>query len=351
MKCHPLRAAIFVVCAARFAAADVVTLKDGRVLEGQVLEDDGKTLKIKMKKGTMTLEHKDVASVVEKPTPEEEYKERLAKLDPNNAVSQFDLGRWAGGRDLPDQAVQHLIAAWKIDPKLEGIPAELTKQDYHLVDGHWRDPDTYYPSIGYIKFENRWCSPAEHAYRMGLREVATLAAARDAAKSALGGGSGKVKKIETRASAERTNIERIEKLIVKATADQAAVLERVAAAEGKVKAASDKLVAVQEKEKPKEGDPPKDASPAMKDAEKKLIAARTAAEKESKALTAVKKTSTDLAVEKSAAQVRLKAIETEKSAAETEIVDLEAEIKRAQAAVDEATAAAESLKAAWEKAK
>ena len=351
MTCHPVRAAIFVLCAARLAVADIVTLKDGRILEGQVLEDDGKTLKIKLKKGNMTLDHKDVASVVEKPTPEEEYKERLAKLDPNNAAAQLELGRWAGGRDLPDQAVQHLIAAYKIDPKLDGIAIELTKQDYHLLDGHWAGPDAYYPSIGYIKFEGRWCSPAEHAYRVGLKEVATRAASRDAAKSALGGGAGKVKKIETRAAAERTNIERLAKLIAKAETDQVAVLARVKSAEGKVKTASDKVVAMQEKEKPKEGDPPKNTSPALQDAENKLIAARAAAEKESKALTAVKKVSTDLTVEKTAAQGRLTEIEKEKAAAEKEIVDLEAETKRAQVEVDDATATAEALKAAWEKSK
>jgi hypothetical protein len=351
MKRHPLSAAVLFLCAASFAAADVVTLKDGRVLEGKVLEDDGKVLKIKLKKGNMTLDHKDIASIVQKPTAEEEYKARMAKLDVNSGPAQLEIGKWASSRELPDEAVHHLIAAYKIDPRLEGIAEEMAKLDYHLLDGNWCDADTYYPSIGYIKFEGHWCSPAEHAYRLALKEVTVKANARDAAKSALAGSGSKIRKIELRMAAEQATIDKITKAIAKADTDQAAALERFNAAEAKVKAASDKLVALQEKEKPKEGDPPKDPSMALKTAEKNVATARAAAEKESKALTAAKKTFSEQSAEKSVAEGRLKDIAKEKSDAEAEQAALDGGIKQAQAEVDEATATAEGLKAKWEKSK
>jgi len=351
MNLHPFHAALVLLCASTFASADVVTLKDGRVLEGKILEDDGKTVKIKLKKGTMTLDHKDVDSIVKKATPEEEYQERLAKLDTKSASAQMELGLWAGEKELEEQAILHLIAAYGIDPEIARISDELTKRDYHLMGDKWCGPDTYYPSIGWIKFEGRWCSPAEHAYRLALKEVSALSVAREAAKTAQAGGAGKIKKIETRAAAERAAIDKIARLIVKAEADVAAAQTRFSAAEAKVLAASEKLTALIEREKPKEGDSRKEDSPAVKAAEKNLAAARVVAEKEAKALSAAKQIVTDQTTEKKAAEARLADIEKEKDAAEKESYSLESDVKAAQEKVDAATKRAEELKAAWEKAK
>ena len=76
--------------------ADVITLKDGRILEGEILQDDDKVLKIKVKNGALTIDRKDVVSIEKKSAPAQEYKERLAKLDTKNAAAQVELGVWAG---------------------------------------------------------------------------------------------------------------------------------------------------------------------------------------------------------------------------------------------------------------
>ena len=351
MTRHPFQLTLVLLCASTFAAADIVTMKDGRVVEGKILEDNGTAIKIKLKKGTMSFDHKDIASIEKKATPEEEYKERFAKLDPKSAAGHFELGKWAGGRELEEEAIFHCLAAYRIDPKLDGVAAELTKRDYHLVDGSWLTPDAYYPSIGWLKFEGKWCSPAEHEYRVAVKEVATAAAARDAAKSAVAAVAGKVKKIEARIATESAAMDKIAKLMTKSEADQAATLTRFNAAEAKVKAASDKLTAISQKEAPKEGDPPKAPSPAMQAAEKNLAAARAAAEKESKSHTAAKQVFNEQSVQKREVQVRIAEIEKEKAEAEKEIATLEVGVKSAQVEVNEAAARAEVLKAAWEKSK
>jgi hypothetical protein len=344
---HPFGIALLLAAAAT-ASADVVTMKDGRVLEGNVLEDDGKVIKLKMKKGAMTLDHKDIESIVEKPTPEEEYAERVKKLDAGSAAAQLELGRWAGGKELSEEALRHLLEAYRLDPALEGVAAELEKLDYHLVDGVWAPPDVYYPTIGYIKFDGRWCSPAEHAYRMAQKDALAKQKARDDAKEALEAGQGQLKKIEAKAKAEQGTIDKLSAQILKSEAGEAAALKKQREAEDKVKALGEKVAALALKEKPKEGEEAKEPSQALKSAEKALAAARAGMEKEVKAVEAARKAVTDQKAERTAAEKRLAALEKEKGAAESGIGDLEEGVRKAQTALEEANASAAKLKEAWE---
>jgi hypothetical protein len=346
-----LQAAAALLAATLLARADVVTLKDGRVLEGEVLEDDGTSLKIKLRKGTMTLSRDEVVSVEKKPTPEQQYRERAAKLDAKSAPAQLDLGRWAASKELVEEAVRHLKAAWEIDPKLTEAIIEMEKLDWHLVEGKWLDADAYYPTIGWVKFEGKWISPEEHAYRLALRDVLAKTSARDDAKAAVAAAAAGSKKLDARIAAEKAAIEKAEKAIAKAQTDEAAAQEKFKAAEAKVKAASDKLVAIQTKERPKEGEPPKPPSAAEQDAEKKLSAAQAAASKESKALSAAKQAVADQNAAKRAAEQRAAELEKERDAGVQALAKLEEDVERAQREIEDANARAAELKAEWEKSK
>ncbi len=148
------------------AFADLITMKDGRVIEGDVVSDDGKVVKVKMRMGTLTLEKDQIASIEEKLTPEQEYEERLKKLDAASAKENFELGEWAESVRLEKLAVKHYIAAAKIDPEFKAAVEELASRDWHLVDGEWQDADTYYPSRGWVRFEGRWTHPLEYSWRL-----------------------------------------------------------------------------------------------------------------------------------------------------------------------------------------
>ncbi|KAF0245753.1 MAG: hypothetical protein FD180_1360 [Planctomycetota bacterium] len=155
-----------VVLAAGTARADLITLKDGRVIEGDVISDDGKVVKVKLRMGALTIEKDKIVSIEEKLTPEQEYAERLKKLDENDAKSQFELAEWAESVKLEKEAIRHFIAAATLDPEFKAASEELASRDWHLVSGEWQDPDTYYPGRGWVRFEGRWTHPLEYSWRL-----------------------------------------------------------------------------------------------------------------------------------------------------------------------------------------
>lgn len=223
--------------------ADVVTLKDGRVLEGEVTQDDGKIVKIKLKKGSFTFKREEVASVEEKATPEEEYKARLAKLDGKSATAHLELAQWTAGRDLPDEALYHFLEAAKLDPALKAASEALVQRDYHLVDGVWQDPDTYYPAQGYLKLDGRWYSPQEHPWRLALKEVDRCKAAREETRKAALVARAKSSRLQASREAEEANIARFQKEITKAENDIEAGNARVAEEQAKVDEAQKEVTA------------------------------------------------------------------------------------------------------------
>jgi hypothetical protein len=155
-----------VVLAAGIARADIVTLKDGRVIEGDVVSDDGKVVKVKIRMGAITLEKDKIASIEEKLTPEQEYEQRVAKVAEDDAKAQFELAQWAESVKLEKEAVRHYIAAATLDPALTAAAEELASRDWHLVAGEWQDADTYYPGRGWVRFEGRWAHPLEYSWRL-----------------------------------------------------------------------------------------------------------------------------------------------------------------------------------------
>ena len=150
-------------------SADIITLKNGRVIEGDVIKDDGTTVKVKLKYGALTLERSEIASIEEKPTPEQEYETRVAALDATDAKAQLELAEWAASKKLEDEAVKHFIEAWKLDPDLARAKAGLEERDWHLSGGEWQDRDTYYKGLGWVRYEGRWIHPLEYSWRLSMQ--------------------------------------------------------------------------------------------------------------------------------------------------------------------------------------
>ncbi|MCE9581537.1 MAG: hypothetical protein K8T20_03365 [Planctomycetes bacterium] len=163
----------FVFAAALLSAgaafADLITMKDGRVIEGDVILDDGVHVKVKMKHGALTLDKDKIASIEEKLTPEQEYAERVGKLDASSFKAQLDLAEWAESVKLEAEAIEHFIAAWKLDPESARARLPLERRDWHVVDGEWQDPDTYYKGRGWVRFEGRWVHPLEYGWRLSIQ--------------------------------------------------------------------------------------------------------------------------------------------------------------------------------------
>jgi len=155
--------------AASAARADVIHLKDGRVLEGEAeWTDEG--LRITLRMGELLVPRADVLRVEEKATPAEEYAERRADLDADDPDAVLALGRFALDHELEDEARALLLRAAELAPDRLDVHEALRDLDFHRVDGEWVPPEVYYPERGYVKVRGRWVT-AEEAER--------IAAARD----------------------------------------------------------------------------------------------------------------------------------------------------------------------------
>lgn len=154
------------VLLAGLAQADIITLKDGRVIEGDVIEQDSVHVKVKVKFGAITLDRDKIESIEEKLTPEQEYADRLKKLDAKNVSQQLDLAEWADSKKLEDEAIRHFMAAFDLDDTSQRAIHGMEKKDWHLVEGKWQDPDTYYAGKGWVRFEGKWTHPLEYGWRL-----------------------------------------------------------------------------------------------------------------------------------------------------------------------------------------
>lgn len=117
---HALLASVALLLLLSPALADTkkVVLKDGRELIGEVTKTPG-GWEVKTKLGVVPVPGDQVVSMTEIVTPEQEYKNRLAKINPDSAEDHFALAQWTYQNNLLEAARRELQAALKIKPNHE----------------------------------------------------------------------------------------------------------------------------------------------------------------------------------------------------------------------------------------
>ncbi len=100
---------------AALAKTQVLKLKNGGEVKGEVTKV-GEEYRVRTEFGTVTYPASDVLSVEDVVTVEDEYAERLAKIDTNNFQDHIDLAAWAMGGTVNrlDLAEKHLLAALEL---------------------------------------------------------------------------------------------------------------------------------------------------------------------------------------------------------------------------------------------
>ncbi len=90
------------------ACADILYLKDGRKLEGEILSQTATEVKIKVQFGRsraeMTIARKDIEKIELGALPDEEFRKRLETLDPADLAAHQALLEWCKQKKLLDQA-------------------------------------------------------------------------------------------------------------------------------------------------------------------------------------------------------------------------------------------------------
>ncbi len=120
------------------ASGDVIHMKDGRKIEGTVVEKTDAKVVVQTKFGVSEFKASEVDRIEKKSTPKEEYKQRMAEAK-GDADALYKVYIWAKGNGLASDAKRALREVVKADP----------------------DHENARKLLGYVKFEDRWVTESE----------------------------------------------------------------------------------------------------------------------------------------------------------------------------------------------
>ena len=169
-----LAAASLVLLAVPSAAlADELHLKNGRMLEGEVLEA-GETVVITRPGIRMEIRRDEVKEIRKSPTAKQQYDEKLAALKKQESVPEYArdckpaaadarhrLALWCAAKGLRAEAKAEHEKAVEFAPDHAGARAALG----FVKDaaGKWRPEDEVMREKGLVRHEGRWVTPEEAA--------------------------------------------------------------------------------------------------------------------------------------------------------------------------------------------
>ena len=160
-------AGVLLALLAALAAADVIVLKDGRRIEGQVVKKTSTEVVVKTSVGEVTFPRQDVVEIIPQKTTQEEYEERLAAC--KTAEDYYQLGKWCVEQRLKRRAEKLYRRAIEVDPDHAGARRELGFVEHR---GEWVTPaerdrriaaeyEAEMKAKGFVLFDGRWVSPEE----------------------------------------------------------------------------------------------------------------------------------------------------------------------------------------------
>jgi len=153
---NPLLLLSLALLAAPAARADVVVLKDGRKLEGKVLEEGATTVRLRLRFGGEETVARDLVERIErKPLPEEAVAEKRKALAPGDAAGLWKLALEAKGLGLRRE--------------YDALRAEVLRADADHREANEAE--------GNVEWEGRWVKPAERDRLRAEKESAAKAAA------------------------------------------------------------------------------------------------------------------------------------------------------------------------------
>jgi hypothetical protein len=156
------RTAIGLVAAglsAATASSDEILLRGGGRVNGVVVDRTRDAIVVETGPGRVTLSMALVEKVIEGRSALEAYHERAAALESGDVEGWAGLARWAAERELLTQAREAWHRVLAADPSRPEANAALGRVE---VDGTWMGEAEAYRARGYVSFEGRWVTPAEH---------------------------------------------------------------------------------------------------------------------------------------------------------------------------------------------
>lgn len=170
MKRSSVMSLLLLVSLGFTANADVVHLRDGRVLEGETEWTESGDLRIRLAQGELIVPKADVREVIERKTPAEELAQRRKQLDPQDVDGVLALSAYARDHGLDGEARSLLLYAAALAPERAEVKAGLEALDFHFEQGRWVPPEEWYPQNGYVRWRGGWITAREAALHEAQRE-------------------------------------------------------------------------------------------------------------------------------------------------------------------------------------
>ncbi len=149
------------------ARADILHMKDGRQVEGKILSETSKLVRIKTRLGELEFPASDIERIERKKSPLEEFEERWDAA--KTADEFFAVGQWADQAKMRKQARKAMKKAVSLDPGHAGANTWLGLVEYK---GEWMKPeerdrrmaadqDASMRARGLVLYGERWVTPEE----------------------------------------------------------------------------------------------------------------------------------------------------------------------------------------------
>jgi hypothetical protein len=152
-------------------AADVVHLKAGGTLEGEVTETENDVI-VRLPAGEVRLPRQSVLRIERKPSVMQEYGKRAAALQHDDTAGHYELGVWARQQGLETQARAHFQTVIALDPNHAGAREAL---GYRLVEGRWMTEADEMRARGLVFHDGQWMSPEAAAKLKALEAQLEIA--------------------------------------------------------------------------------------------------------------------------------------------------------------------------------
>jgi hypothetical protein len=160
---------MILVCLAPVALADIIELKGGGTVEGEILSESAESVLIKTRYGKMDIPRARIAKITRSKSVRQEYEDRLLALKADDAEGHFQLALWAKSQGLRKESSALVEKAAEIDPMHAGANEALGRV---LFEGRYVTPeeresilrgreDDEMGKRGLVRYKDRWVTPEE----------------------------------------------------------------------------------------------------------------------------------------------------------------------------------------------
>ena len=151
---------------ARAATGDLIYLQSG-VVDGEIIEESEKAVKLKGKLGTLTISREHIRSIEKGKSLVDLYRQRWIEVDHRNLKARIDLANWAKKHGLDAEADLEFQQILKVDPANEYAQRAL---GYERVGDRWVPAEEAKIARGQVQFRGNWMRPKERDRLKALEE-------------------------------------------------------------------------------------------------------------------------------------------------------------------------------------